>query len=62
MNQAGLMFFVKYPYAAAIITTVWISSAVMVSRSSDLPALPVVMINMVLSWVLMSLSFKGSSS
>ena len=62
MNQAGLMFFVKYPYAAAIITTVWISSAVMVSRSNDLPALPVVMINMVLSWVLMSLSFKGSSS
>jgi hypothetical protein len=62
MNQAGLMFFVKYPYAAAIISTVWISSAFMIHRSTDLPALPVIIINMVLSWILMSLSFNGSSS
>ena len=62
MKQAGLMFFVKYPYAAAIITTVWISSVVMIHRSSDLQALPVIIINMVLSWILMSLSFNASSS
>jgi hypothetical protein len=62
MNQAGLMFFVKYPYAAAIISTVWISSAFMIHRSSDLPALPVIIINMVLSWILMSLSFNTSAS
>lgn len=57
-----LMFFVKYPYASAIITTVWVSSAFMIHRSSDLPALPVIIINMVLSWVLMSISFSASSN
>jgi hypothetical protein len=62
MKQMELMFFVKYPYASAIITTVWVSSAFMIHRSSDLPALPVIIINMVLSWVLMSISFSASSN
>jgi hypothetical protein len=56
------MFFVKYPYATAIITTVWISSGYMVHRSHHLQALPVIIINMVLSWILMALSLNGSSS
>jgi hypothetical protein len=62
MKQAGLMFFVKYPYATAIITTVWIGSGYMVHRSSHLQALPVIIINMILSWILMALSLNGSSS
>jgi hypothetical protein len=63
MKQSGLMFFVKYPYATAIITTVWICSGYMVHRShGHLQALPVIFINMVLSWILMSLSLNSSSS
>lgn len=62
MKQAGLMLFVKYPYAAAIIATVWIASAYMVHQSSDLQALPVIIINMVVSWVLMAISLNAPSS
>ncbi len=59
MKYSDILFFIKYPYASGIIAVIWIASAIMVMRSDSLELLPVLAINMVVTWVLSWLSYRG---
>lgn len=58
MKYSDVLFFIKYPYASGIIATVWIASAIMVVRSEELQLLPVLVVNMLVTWLLSWLSYR----
>ncbi len=60
MKYSDVLFFIKYPYASGIIATVWIGSTVMIFQSDSIRALPVIAINMVVTWLLSWLSYRST--
>ena len=54
-----LLLFVKYPYAAFIIGTMWLGTAALIAIDRDLPVVSMMMINMVASSVIAVLGFSG---
>lgn len=51
--------FIKYPYTAAIIATIWLGSAALIAMSDDLPLVHVVSINLFASVFLAYFGFSG---
>lgn len=54
-----LLFFIKYPYTAGVIATIWLASAVLMALNAQLNVMHVVIINMFVS-VLIALVGFGS--
>lgn len=54
-----LLLFIKYPYTAGVIATIWLASAVLMAISPQLDGMKIVIINMFVS-VLIALIGFGS--
>ena len=55
------LLFIKYPYTAGVIATIWIGSAVLMAINRGLPEIRMVIINMFASVVLAFIGFGGKS-
>ncbi len=53
------MLFIKYPYTAGVIATIWIGSAFLMAINRDLPGTKIVIINMLVSVVIAFIGFSG---
>jgi hypothetical protein len=54
------ILFIKYPYTAGVISTVWIGSAILIGIDSGLPILKMVIINCVVTYLVALIGFRGS--
>ena len=54
-----LLLFVKYPYTAAVIATVWMGTAAVMAIDTSLPIIKMVMIDMIATLVIAILGFRG---
>lgn len=54
-----LILFIKYPYTAGVIATIWLGSAVLMAISDGLPGFRIVMIDMVASVAIAAVGFSG---
>jgi len=54
------ILFIKYPYTAGVIATIWLGSALLMAINQDLPIIPMVIINMVSSVIISTVGFTGS--
>lgn len=55
-----VILFVKYPYTAGVIATMWLGTAVLLAINSGLDPINVVIINMAASCIIAILGFRGS--
>ena len=53
------ILFIKYPYTAGVIATVWLCSAAIMAIDRDLPIVRMVMLNMIVSVILAVFGFRG---
>ena len=53
------VLFVKYPYTAGIIATMWLGTAALLAIDNNLPVVAIVAINMVASTVIAVFGFRG---
>lgn len=53
------ILFIKYPYTAGAIATIWLGSAALVAINQDLPLIRIVMIDMLVSVVIAAFGFRG---
>lgn len=53
------ILFIKYPYTAGVIATIWLGSAALMGIDKDLPFIRIVVINMVLSILISIFGFRG---
>jgi len=53
------ILFIKYPYPAGVIATVWLGSAALLGIDKDLPFIRIVVINMVVSILISIFGFRG---
>jgi hypothetical protein len=53
------MLFIKYPYTAAIIATIWLGSAALLAMSDGLSVIKVVVINLFASVFIAAFGFTG---
>jgi hypothetical protein len=54
-----IILFIKYPYTAGVIGTVWLGSAILMALSSGLNGVHIVIINMFTSVILALIGFGG---
>ncbi|MBP9738522.1 hypothetical protein KBD20_02450 [Candidatus Saccharibacteria bacterium] len=54
-----VILFVKYPYTAGIIATMWIGTAILLGISSELDVINVMIINLFASCIIAILGFRG---
>lgn len=54
-----IILFIKYPYTAGVIGTVWLGSAILMALNSGLNAVNVVIINLFATVVLAAIGFGG---
>lgn len=54
-----IILFIKYPYTAGVIGTIWLGSAILMAISSGLNAVGIVVINMLATVVLAAIGFGG---
>jgi hypothetical protein len=55
------ILFIKYPYTAGVIATIWLGSAVLMAISRGLDAFKIVLIDMVVSVIIAAIGFGGRS-
>lgn len=53
------ILFIKYPYTAGVIATIWLGSAILMAINRDLPIVTIVVINMVVSVIIAVFGFNG---
>ena len=53
------LLFIKYPYTAGVIATIWLGSAALLALNDGLPLVKIVIINMFMSTFLAFLGFTG---
>lgn len=53
------ILFIKYPYTAGVIATVWLASATLMAINRQLPGFRIVMINMITSVIIAAAGFTG---
>jgi hypothetical protein len=53
------ILFIKYPYTAGVIATIWLGSAAMLAIDHDLALVRIVMIDMIVSVVIAAFGFRG---
>jgi hypothetical protein len=51
------MLFIKYPYTAGVIATIWLGSAILMAINRDLNAIDIVSIDMVASVIIAGFGF-----
>lgn len=54
-----VILFIKYPYTAGVIGTIWLGSAIMMALNSGLNGVHVVIINMFASIIIAAIGFSG---
>lgn len=54
------ILFIKYPYTAGTIATIWLGSAVLLAINHDLPIVPMVIIDMFASVIVAGVGFTSS--
>jgi len=55
------ILFIKYPYTAGVIATIWLGSAILMAINRGLSDIKIVAINMVVSVVIAAFGFGGKS-
>ncbi len=55
------ILFIKYPYTAGVIITIWLGSAALMAINRGLPAIKVVVVDMVATVIIALLGFSGKS-
>jgi hypothetical protein len=53
------ILFIKYPYTAGVIATIWLGSAFLMAINRGLPGTKIVIINMLISVVIAMIGFTG---
>lgn len=53
------ILFIKYPYTAGIIATIWLGSVSMIAIDRSLDMIQIVIINMIATCVIAILGFRG---
>lgn len=53
------LLFIKYPYTAGVIATMWLGSAALLAIDRELPLVRIVMINMIVTIVVAAFGFRG---
>lgn len=54
-----VILFIKYPYTAGVIGTIWLGSAVLMALNAGLNAVNIVIINMLATVILAAIGFGG---
>lgn len=54
-----IILFIKYPYTAGVIGTMWLGSAILMALNSGLNGVDVVIINLLATIVLAAVGFSG---
>lgn len=54
-----LLLFIKYPYTAGVIATIWICSAVLMAINHEVDGLRIVIIDMFVSVIIAIIGFGG---
>ena len=54
-----IILFIKYPYTAGTIGTIWLGSAILMALNAGLNAVDIVIINMFATIVLAAIGFGG---
>ncbi len=55
------ILFIKYPYTAGVIITIWLGSAALMAINRGLPAIKVVVVDMIATVIIALLGFNGKS-
>ncbi len=53
------ILFIKYPYTAGVIATIWLGTVGMAAIDQNLPVIRMVIINMIATCVIAFLGFRG---
>lgn len=53
------MFFIKYPYTAGVIATIWLGSAILMLISRSIPAFKIVIVNLIATVIIALIGFGG---
>jgi hypothetical protein len=53
------ILFIKYPYTAGVIATIWLGTAVLMAINHSLPVVSMVIVDMAVSVVIASVGFTG---
>jgi hypothetical protein len=56
------MIFIKYPYTAGVIATIWLGSAALMALNTDLPMVRIVSIDMIATVIIASIGFSGQKN
>jgi len=54
-----LLLFIKYPYTAGVIATIWLGTAVLMAIDHNLPVTNMVIIVMIVSVIIAGVGFTG---
>lgn len=54
-----VILFVKYPYTAGVIATMWLGTAIILGVSPELDVINVMVINLIASSVIAVIGFRG---
>lgn len=54
------ILFIKYPYTAGVIATVWLGSAALLAINHELDLVSIVIIDMIVSIVIAGFGFRGA--
>lgn len=53
------LLFIKYPYTAGVIATIWLGSAIIIAISKNLPTITIVIINLCVTTLIALIGFGG---
>lgn len=56
-----VILFIKYPYTAGVIATIWLGSSALLAMNDSLPLVKIVIINMLTSVFIATFGFNGKS-
>jgi hypothetical protein len=54
------ILFIKYPYTAGVIATIWLGSALLMAINHDLPIVAMVIIDMAVSVIISTVGFTST--
>lgn len=54
-----IILFIKYPYTAGVIATIWLASAILMALAHDLDSVKIVMINTITTVIIAVIGFGG---
>lgn len=55
------ILFIKYPYTAGVIATIWLGSAILMAINKGLPSIRIVAIDMIASVIIAGFGFGGKN-